>query len=119
MKKRSLILGIAMLMTFSLAFTGCSKGASKSAFKDGTYSGKAEGVHGDIELGVEIKGGKIAKINVVNQGETSGVSEVAFEQVPAEIIKKQSAEVDSVAGATVSSEAIKNAVKDALNKAKK
>lgn len=118
MKKKSLFLGAALFLAFNLVFAGCSKGPAAPTWKDGTYNGKAEGLHGDIELGVEVKSGKIAKINVISQGETSGVSEAAFEQVPADIVKKQSTEVDTVAGATVSSKAIITAVKQALDKAK-
>jgi uncharacterized protein with FMN-binding domain len=73
---------------FSLVFVGCSKGSAEPIWKDGAYSGKAEAVHGDIELSVETSEGKIAKIDVVSQAETSGVSEVAFEQVPWAIIEK-------------------------------
>jgi uncharacterized protein with FMN-binding domain len=118
MRKKSLFLGIVLILILSLAFVGCSKGPAAPTWKDGTYNGKAEGVHGDIELSVEVSGGKIAKINVVSQVETSGVSEVAFEQVPTAIIEKQSTEVDTVAGATVSSKAIITAVEEALAKAK-
>lgn len=118
MRKRVLFLVVLLTLTFSVVFTGCSKNSTGKGWKDGTYNGKAEGVHGDVEISVEIKKGKIDKINVVSQSETSGVSEVAFEQVPAEIIKKQSTEVETVAGATVSSKAIIDAVNDALSKAK-
>lgn len=119
MKKKLLSLGMLSILMLSLAFVGCSNGPAASVWKDGSYNGKAEAVHGDIEMSVEISEGKIAKINVVSQAETSGVSEVAFEQVPSSIIEKQTTEVETVAGATVSSQAIIAAVEDALNKAKK
>jgi uncharacterized protein with FMN-binding domain len=118
MKKKIVFPGILLILMLSLVFVGCSKEPAAPAWKDGAYSGKAEGVHGDIELSVEISGGKIAKINVVSEAETSGVSELAFEQVPSAIIEKQTAQVDTVAGATVSSKAIITAVEDALSKAK-
>lgn len=118
MKKKSLLLGTALLLSLNLVFAGCSKATSTSLWKDGTYSGKGEGVHGDIQLDVVIKGGKIDKINITSQDETSGVGEVAVEKVPVKIIEKQSPDVEAVAGATVSSKAIMEAVKQALEKAK-
>ena len=118
MKKGGLYLGLLLILTLSMMFVSCSKGPAAPAWKDGTYSGVAEGVHGQVELSVEINGGKIAKINVVSQHETAGVSDAAFEQVPASIIEKQSTEVETVAGASVSSKAIITAVEEALSKAK-
>ncbi len=110
MKKR---LAIMMLLLLTL-LVGCSSG---SAWKDGTYTGTAEGVHGEIKLSVEVSSGEISKIDVVSHSETSGVSELAFEQMPKLIIEAQSLEVDTVAGATVSSEAILEAVGEALENA--
>lgn len=111
MKKR---MGTMMLLIMML-LVGCS---SASAWKDGTYIGTAEGVHGEIKLSVEVSSGEISKIDVVSHSETSGVSELAFEQMPQLIIDAQSLEVDTVAGATVSSEAILEAVGKALDNAK-
>lgn len=118
MRKRSLLLGVALILVFSLAFVGCSNSPAAPAWKDGTYSAKAEGVHGEIEMGVEISGGKIAKVNVISQSETAGVSDLAFEQIPVAIVEKQTTQVDTVAGATVSSKAIITAVEAALSQAK-
>lgn len=102
----------------SLTLFACAK-EPESQWADGTYNGIAEGVHGDIELSVTIEKGAIQSIDVVSQAETSGVSEVAFSQVPQSIIDTQSTEVETVTGATVSSEAIISAVNDALSKASK
>jgi uncharacterized protein with FMN-binding domain len=115
MKKKLLLLAAVAILALSVVLTGCSK---SPAWKDGVYDGKGEGVHGDVKMSVEIKGGKIEKVNVVSQSETAGISDAAFEQVPSAIVKKQSAEVETVAGATVSSKAIITAVKEALGKAK-
>ena len=118
MRKRALLLGVVLILILSLSFTGCSKGAAASQWKDGTYNGKAEGVHGDIEVSVLVSGGKIAEVNITSENETEGVSDLALEQIPAAIIEKQSTEVEAVAGATVSSKAIITAVESALSQAK-
>ena len=73
---------------------------------------------GEVKVKVTMDGDKIAKIDVLSHSETSGVSDPAFEQIPAAIIEKQSADVDVVAGATKTSEALIAAVKDALAQVK-
>ena len=55
-------------------------------------------------------------MQVLSHSETLGISDPAIEQIPAAIVEAQSTDVDGVAGATVTSDAIKNAVKDALSK---
>ena len=97
----------------------CGKSGSESKWNDGEYEGTAEGMHGDMEVSVTIEKGKISKIDIVSQAETEGVSDVAVERVPEDIIKKQSTEVDTVSGATESSKTIISAVEEALNKAVK
>ena len=63
-------------------------------------------------------GDKIAAIDVVQQQETAGVGSKALDALPAAIIEAQSTDVDVVAGATVSSNAIKDAVEQALAQVK-
>ena len=60
----------------------------------------------------------VYKRQVLSHNETSGISDSAFEQIPAAIIEAQSADVDVVAGATKTSEALIAAVKDALSQVK-
>ena len=65
-----------------------------------------------------VEGGKIAAIDIVQQQETAGVGSLALDALPARIIEAQSTEVDAVAGATVSSTALKDAVNNALAQVK-
>lgn len=112
MLKKSLTCGILALIVF-LMF-GC---ASSSKWNDGEYQGSAEGLHGEIALSVVVESGKISGITIDSQNDTAGVSDAAFEQIPQAIIENQSTEVDTVAGATVSSEAVIAAVESALSQA--
>ncbi|MBR6608718.1 MAG: FMN-binding protein [Oscillospiraceae bacterium] len=82
------------------------------------YIGEAEGFGGPVKVKVTMDGDKIAKIDVLSHGETAGVSDPAFETVPAAIIAANSTAVDAVANATVSSKAIMAAVENALSKVK-
>jgi uncharacterized protein with FMN-binding domain len=65
-----------------------------------------------------MSGARIAQVEVVQQTETQGIGDRAIAQVPGQIVEKQSADVDAVAGATITSKAIMTAVKEALTKAK-
>jgi uncharacterized protein with FMN-binding domain len=110
-----LALCLAMCATVAL-MVSC---APAGKWLNGTYQGKAEGLHSDIAVTVTIEKGRIASVKIDQQGETAGVSDLAFTRIPGEIVKNQSAKVDAVAGASVSSKAIMAAVEDALTKAVK
>ena len=80
------------------------------------YLGEADGFGGKVKVKVTMDGDKIAKIDVLSHGETAGVSDPAFNTVPAAIIAANSTSVDVASGATVTSTALINAVNDALSK---
>ena len=82
---------------------------------DGEYEGTGNGLFGPIKVSVTMEGGKITDIKILEHRETAGISDPAFRYVPEDIIEKQSLdEVDTVAGATFTSEGIIEAVKNAL-----
>lgn len=88
-----------------------------SAYKDGTYEGTAVGFGGDVIVRVVIENGKIQNIEIVSaKNEDAAYFEMAKEMIPA-IIEAQSAEVDTISGATFSSTGIKDAAAAALEKA--
>ena len=87
-------------------------------FKDGVYEGTGKGNNGDIVVEVKVEGGNITEITLKEHGETEGIFEAAEKGIVADIIKTQSAEVDSVSGATNTSKGIKEAVNNALAEAK-
>ena len=84
--------------------------------KDGEYFGSANGYGGNLTVKVIIKNGKISGIEVVSQNETPEYFNRAYAVIN-RILSSGSVNVDSVTGATVSSNAIKMAVADALHKA--
>ena len=102
----------------TLALSACSgPSSSASIYKDGTYAGSAKGMNGDVTVEVKIASDKIESVIVTDHKETPGISDPAIETVPNAIVEKNSTEVDIVAGATFTSEAIINAVEQALEKA--
>ena len=84
--------------------------------KDGKYEGSGVGFKSTIKVEVEIKGGKIESIEVIENGDDPDYFEKAKALIQS-IISTQSTKVDSISGATRSSDGIKSAVNDALKKA--
>ena len=88
-----------------------------SVLKDGKYKGCGQGQHGDYNVEVEIFDHKIKEVRVLGDHGTPAYPDKAAGTIPERIVASQSTEVDAVSGATVSSHAIMDAVKDALKKA--
>ena len=84
--------------------------------KDGKYEGTGTGFKSTIKVQVVVKGGKIESIKVVENGDDHDYFEKAKALIQS-IISTQSTKVDSISGATRSSDGIKSAVRDALKKA--
>lgn len=84
--------------------------------KDGIYVGASQGNGGDIKVEVTIENGKIKNIKVLSHSETPQYYENGSKIITA-ILKENTVDVDTISGATFTSNGIKNAVKDALKKA--
>jgi uncharacterized protein with FMN-binding domain len=84
-------------------------------FKDGTYTGWGSCPHGDLEALVVIRHGRIVAASVA-QCFTRYPGDV-IAQLPAQVIARQSANIDQVSRATESSDAFIVAVTRALTKA--
>ena len=101
----------------SASDSGTSDDSADNVYKDGTYTGEAQGYGGTIQVEVTLSGDEITSINVVSApGEDSAYLSQA-ESVIDSIIGAQSTDVDTVSGATFSSTGILNAVDEALGKA--
>lgn len=87
------------------------------AYTPGTYTAAIAGQNGPVKVEVTTSADKILSVKIVDQKETEGIGSKAVAALPAEIVKAQSADVQSIAGASVSSAAIKKAVQECLNQA--
>jgi fumarate reductase flavoprotein subunit len=86
-----------------------------TSLKDGTFvSEPKQGMFSTITATVTVSGGKIAAITEENELETPYIGQYAIDDTIAAILEKQDVNVDTVAGATTSSNAIRSAVEDAL-----
>ena len=90
-----------------------------SNYKDGTYQGEAEGFGGTVAVEVKIEKGKITAVEIVSAQKEDGAYLSMAKDIIPEIIEAQSADVDTISGATFSSTGIKNASQEALEKAVK
>lgn len=96
--------------------TSVAKVEDAAAYKDGTYYGSGTGFGGPLKVMVEISGGKIASIQIVENSDGSDYISKAASLIDS-IIATQSTNVDTVSGATYSSVGIIQAVRDALSQA--
>ena len=79
-----------------------------------TLTGAAQGMDGDVSVQIVADQDYIYSVEVTDHHETEGIGTIAVDQIPSQIYNYQSYEVDSISGATITSDAIKNAVKAAL-----
>lgn len=88
-------------------------------YQPGTYEGSAKGFGGEIRAIVVTDDLGIQSVELIGDDETPGVGLEALKTLAPKFEKAGSADVDIVAGATVSSEAAIKAVQSALDKAEK
>lgn len=92
--------------------------AAAGSYTPGTYTASAKGMDGDVPVTITIgDDGTITGVQVDVSGETAGIGAEIGDEVTKQILDAQSAEIDGVAGATVTSTAVKTAVADALAQA--
>ena len=111
-----------MLLAFVLC--GCSSSTDtkdkddNSVYKDGTYETTAQGYGGEFKVETTIKDDKISDIVVKENNETPSIGGVAIEQLIEKMKEKNTYDVDSISGATKTSQGMKDAVKSAFDQNK-
>ena len=101
----------------ALAVSAALCGSAFAAMTDGTYTGEGKGRNGTITVEVTVKAAKLDAVKGVKHTETVGISDAAVADFPKAIVAAQSTAVDAVAGATMTSEGIRAAVAQAIQKA--
>lgn len=86
----------------------------ESKFKDGEYTGSAQGYKGEIKVSVKVESGKISSIDILSNSDDEEYF-VNAKKVTDEIISSQDTNVSTISGATFSSNGIINAVSNALS----
>ena len=115
-KKSVSALAMAAVIAVSLFGYGCGT-KSTSAGVSGDFTGTAKGMGGDVTVTLTLEDGKITGCTAEGKDETPGIGTLALEQLPAQIAETGSIAVDGVTGATITSDAIKEAAAAALTAA--
>ncbi|MCI6376993.1 MAG: FAD-dependent oxidoreductase [Clostridiales bacterium] len=128
MKKiMAVLVALTMILSFNCFAFAEGAAAEKTPMTAGSYEGSAAGLNGPVTVNVTVSEDAIEAIEVTAQQETPGIgaplTEAGYEgdtpvaSIPAAIVANQTLNVDAVSGATITSYAVRNAVKDALVKA--
>ncbi len=97
--------------------SAASDAEAASPYADGTYTGEAQGYGGTVSVAVTIQDGTITDVAIVSAKQEDAAYFDAAKGVIDEILEAQTTAVDTVSGATFSSNGILHAVADALGKA--
>ena len=118
MRKRIAAFALASVMALSLFGCGAkSNSASSAAGVSGDFTGAAKGMGGDVTVTLTLTDSKITGCTAEGADETQGIGTLALEQLPGQIAETGSIAVDGVSGATITSDAIKEAAAAALTAA--
>ena len=109
-----ILLVVLALVTAAVDNAGRSVGVNNAPASAQTLTGTAEGRNGPVTVEVVADSERIYHIKIVDEQETQGPGTSAFQKIPGAIYSAQSLKVDAVSGSTITSEAIKAAVLDAL-----
>lgn len=103
--------GVMILILLVNFLVGCGQ----SSYKDGNFIGEAKGHNGTLKVSVTVEEGEISNVEITQHEESEDISDPAIKEIPNRIVENNSVDVDSVSGATNTSQAIKDAVQDALS----
>ena len=118
MRKRIAALALAAVMAFGL--TACGGGSSSSTAASagsgdaaggvsGEFTGTATGM-GEVSVTITLTDGVITGCEIVGDSETEGIGSVIVENAPEEIVSGNKGAIDVVSGATITSNAVNEAL---------
>ena len=102
---------------FGQAAEEAAPAAEEAPIGSAVLESTVDGKNGPIVVDVVVEDGVITKVEVRQHSEIQGVGSVAVDWMPGRIVEANSVDVDGVTGATITSDAIKTAVAEALGKA--
>lgn len=105
---------ILSLALCALLLTCLCLSAAAEGYTAGTYTATANGNNGPVSVEVDFSADAITAVRVTEHAETPSICETPIERIPAAIVENQSLAVDTVSGATNTSNAILAAVEDCV-----
>ncbi len=103
------------LATLGALVVGLSIGTIAGEDKGTLYNGQAKGLIGNIKIAADFDGSKVASVRVLEHSETPALGGEALKKLAISSIGKELSEVDSIAGATYTSNGFKEALETAFN----
>lgn len=103
---------LSLLAVLSLGLVACGP----KSFAEGTYSGEAPGHNQEVPIKVEVQvdsEGKIKNITA-SHGDAEEIAGPCIDQLTKDMVDANTYKVDHIAGATMTSQGFKDAVKNAL-----
>lgn len=91
--------------------------ASEKIFTAGTYTASAKGIMSDVTVTMTFDDTSITEVKIDASGETPDIGGVIIDGMIEKILAAQDADVDTVSGATITSDAIIAAAKDCISQA--
>ena len=119
MKKKKQILA-SLLLAGAMFLTACGGSASSTTAASGvsgSYTGTAKGMGGDVSVTLTLTDSVITDCTAKGDDETPGIGSAVIEQFPGEVVEGNTINIDSISGATITSNAFIEAAKAALTSA--
>lgn len=110
MKQMKMLLALVLCLALSLM----GSLALAAGYTAGTYTAEAAGNNGLVKVAVTVSDDAITLVEVTGHAETPGLSDPAISNIPAAIVEHQSLAIDTVSGATKTSNAILTAAAEAI-----
>ena len=117
MKKKNVL--ASLLLAGAMFLTACGGSASSTSAAggvSGSFTGMAKGM-GDVSVTLTLTDNVITDCTAKGDEETSGIGSVVIEQFPGEVVEGNTINLDSISGATITSNAFVEAAKAALTEA--
>lgn len=105
---------LSVLLAISMLFACTAIASAAQTYTPGVYTGVGEGRNGSVNVEVTFTEDAIAAVAIGENQETEAIAAAPFEQIPAAIVAHQSLAVEAVSGATLTSDAVLAAVRDAV-----
>ena len=118
LSRRSFLKGAAAA-AFSTAFVGLANAPKVSAasYVPGTYTATANGINGPVTVTATFDEAGIVDVLLDVSGETAGIGAAAGDALREQILAAKGPQIDGVSGATITSNAVKEALVDCINQA--
>lgn len=115
------LLNLILSATLLFPLAGCNSSSSKDSagvYTPGSYTASAKGFGGDVTVTVTVDANSVTDVEITGSDETPTVGGAALEELTKQVKEAGSSEIDGVSGATLTSNAVKEATESALEEAK-